>query len=102
MPMLRLVNKLDWAFDMREEREMNELTCNLAAYAHEAWSGWMKYMFESCGTKEEDGSFIILASMVKRWERQMLTKYEDLPVDEQISDIDEAHKMIAIFDDWTA
>lgn len=81
---------------------MSELTKILAAYAHEAWSGWMRYMFESCGTKNEDGSFTITASKVKRWERQSSTEYDDLPADEQISDVAEAHKMIAIFDDWTA
>ncbi len=32
----------------------------------------------------------------------MNTKYEDLPAEEQLSDVAEAHKMIAIFDDWTA
>ena len=101
MPMLRLVDKLDWAFVMKEEREMNELTCNLAAYAHEAWSGWMKHQFNKCEINK-DGTMTIPADMVSRWIRQSSTEYEDLPVEEQISDVAEAHKMIAIFDDWTA
>ncbi len=80
---------------------MNKLTQNLAAYAHEAWSGWMKYMF-SKGIENPDGSIIIPADLVERWTRQMNTPYKDLPAEEQLSDVAEAHKMIAIFDDWTA
>jgi len=80
---------------------MNELTQNLAVYAHEAWSGWMKHMF-SKSRKNQSGSVLIPADLARRWERQMGTSYDDLPADEQISDVAEAHKMIAIFDDWTA
>ena len=80
---------------------MNKLTQNLAAYAHEAWSGWMKYMF-SKSEINDDGTITIPADLVERWARQMGTPYKDLPAEEQLSDVDEAHKMIAIFDDWTA
>ena len=80
---------------------VNELTRNLAAYAHEAWSGWMEHMF-SKSVRNDDGSITIPKDLVKRWHRQMRTSYDDLPVEEQISDVAEAHKMIAIFDDWTA
>ena len=80
---------------------MNKLTQNLAAYAHKAWSGWMKYMF-TVSKVNDDGSVTIPADKVKRWNRQMNTAYEDLPAEEQLSDVAEAHKMVAIFDDWTA
>ncbi len=80
---------------------MNELTRNLAKYAHEAWSGWMKYMFVKCEIND-DGTMTIPADLVARWTRQSSTAYEDLPAEEQLSDVDEAHKMLAIFDDWTA
>lgn len=101
MPSLRLVDELDWAIDMRKEREMNELTQALAAYAHKAWSKWMEYLFVQV-IFEEDGSATIPKEFVDRWRRQMSTDYKDLPADEQISDVSEAHEMIAIFDDWTA
>ena len=82
---------------------MNELTQELAAYAHIAWSGWMKYLFaQAIEAEHGDGAVIIPKDFVERWKRQMNTKYEDLPANEQLSDVDEAHKMIAIFDDWTA
>jgi hypothetical protein len=49
-----------------------------------------------------DGSVTIPKELVERWTRQVDTSYDELPSDEQLSDIDEAHKMLAIFDDWTA
>jgi hypothetical protein len=80
---------------------VNELTRKLAEYAHEAWSKWMKYMFDKSEINE-DGTMTIPADLVERWARQSNTPYKDLPADEQLSDVAEAHKMIAVFDDWTA
>lgn len=67
----------------------------LAAGAHKAWCGWMKYMF-SKGTTNVDGSITIPAALVVRWTRQMNTEYEALPENEKDSDRDEAAKIIAI------
>ena len=92
---------IPWVPYLRKEMEMNELTCNLAAYAHEAWSGWMEHLFNKC-TLNDDGSVTIPVDLVVWWKRQMGASYKDLPADEQISDVAEAHKMIAIFDDWTS
>ena len=75
----------------------NELTTELAIYAHEAWSGWMKHMFNK-SRNNQSGTITIPKELVKRWKRQMNTSYENLPANEQLSDIDESHKMIAIFD----
>lgn len=68
----------------------------LAAYAHEAWAGWMKYLF-SLSTQLPDGSVIIPAEQVERWTRQMNTDYEDLPEDEKQSDRVEAARIMQIF-----
>lgn len=70
---------------------------SLADYAHNAWSGWMKYMFEK-STKNLDGSVTIPASLVERWMRQMETSYPMLPENEQQSDLIEADKMLEIAD----
>jgi len=67
----------------------------LAAYAHEAWSGWMRYMFGKC-LKESDGLKIPQA-LVERWTRQMQTPYAELPENEKESDRAEALKMQEIF-----
>lgn len=72
-----------------------ELREDLAEYAHEAWSGWMKYMF-SKGELNEDGTYTMPAWAVERWQRQMNAPYADLPETEKESDREEADKMLAI------
>lgn len=67
----------------------------LAAYAHEAWSGWMKYLFSKC-ENSKDG-LLIPGEFVNRWNRQSETKYGDLPENEKASDRKEASVMIEIF-----
>lgn len=67
----------------------------LATHAHEAWSGWMRYMFKK-GRQNLDGSFTIPADLVNRWKRQITTPYRDLPASEQISDQAEAQTMLGI------
>ena len=71
------------------------LTEKLAEYAHEAWSGWMRYLF-SVSTVNSDGSVTIPASMARRWTRQMNTPYQMLSSSKQRSDIVEAEKMLEI------
>jgi hypothetical protein len=59
----------------------------LAAYAHETWAGWMKYLFGK-SPRNADGSV---------WTRQMNTSYEDLPEGEKQSDRAEAIKIMRVF-----
>jgi hypothetical protein len=71
----------------------------LAEYAHEAWSGWMKYMFEKMHAVSHDGentSMVMPAWAVERWTRQANTPYADLPENEKESDRQEADRMLAI------
>jgi len=68
----------------------------LAAYSHEAWAGWMQYMFGK-GTFNDDGTWTMPADSVKRWKRQMDTPYSDLPDGENKSDLAEADKILAVF-----
>ncbi len=74
---------------------MKTLREELAKYAHDAWAGWMKYLFEK-STLNEDGTITIPAWAVKRWKRQVATRYEYLPDEEQKSDLAEADKMLDI------
>ncbi len=69
----------------------------LAAYAHDAWSGWMTYMF-SLGVMAGDGSMSIPAWAVERWHRQMTNDYADLPEVEKESDRREADRMLTILE----
>lgn len=66
----------------------------LAAYAHDAWAGWMRYMFSKC--VDHDGESVIPQWAVERWTRQMMTAYQDLPEGEKESDRAEADKILAI------
>ena len=68
---------------------------SLSAYAHDAWSGWMKYMFEK-SVLNSDGTLTIPKWAVERWSRQMNTLYSDLPEEEKESDRDEADRMLSI------
>lgn len=83
--------------------ESKDRTEALAAYAHEAWSGWMEYLFSKCtpGTHDgfEDGSLVIPPWAVERWRRQASTQYSDLPEAEKQSDREEARRMLAIMED---
>jgi hypothetical protein len=69
----------------------------LASYAHEAWSGWMNYLFGK-SRKNYDGSVTIPQGLVERWEQQVATPYPLLSAKEQQSDLDEADKMLKIVD----
>lgn len=74
----------------------------LAEYAHEAWSGWMKYLFSKgyFRNMELEGTvqqvWIMPGWARQRWERQMNTPYADLPESEKESDRKEADRMLAI------
>lgn len=71
----------------------------LAAYAHEAWSGWMKYMFDKCnidGDSESWKYFRMPSGLFYRWQRQMNTEYHELPESEKKSDRREAENMIEV------
>lgn len=71
----------------------------LAAYAHEAWSGWMRYLFSKCSVKylEAGGEgWVMDQASAERWTRQMHTPYADLPEGEKESDRAEADKILGI------
>lgn len=68
----------------------------LADYAHDAWAGWMRYLF-SISHENEDGSVTIPAQSVERWKRQMNTPYASLPEKEKESDRREAKRIISLW-----
>ena len=68
----------------------------LAEYAHDAWSGWMKYLFSKC--ENSSAGMVIPDWANERWTRQMNTNYSDLPENEKESDRDEACKIIKLLD----
>ena len=77
---------------MSEQAETRE---ELAAYAHEAWCGWMRYLFGLCHGNEA-GWTILPNWAVQRWQKQMETPYTDLSEKEKDSDRKEADRMLVI------
>lgn len=69
----------------------------LAAVQHDIWAHWMRYLF-SVGDRVDDGSVLIPADKVKRWERQIHADYDDLSEEEQASDLEQADKVLSVFD----
>lgn len=67
----------------------------LAEYAHNAWSGWMEYLF-SLSEKTKEGSVVIPKEKVERWKKQIYTLYKDLPEPEKESDREQAQKILDI------
>jgi len=84
-----------WVAFMKESNKREEKRQLLANYAHESWSGWMKYLF-SKSLKNDEGQVLIPKELVERWERQISTPYGDLTRAEQKSDLQEADKIINI------
>lgn len=82
-----------------------ELIEKLADYAHEAWSGWMKYMFDKGAingfwqmSEAEAIGWTMPKELYQRWLRQSLTPYADLPESEKESDRKEARAILAIIE----
>ncbi len=80
-----------------------DLVESLADYAHEAWCGWMEYVFtktDKVGYQDENGKMCRFASIkqkeLEQWERQIDTHYEHLSEDEKESDRIQARKIIKI------
>lgn len=77
----------------------------LAAIEHERWAKWQEYVHSKCkphiepfGLHRDDGlaDLLIPAELVKHWERQIETKYEDLTEDEKQSDRNEVFRYLKI------
>jgi hypothetical protein len=74
---------------------MNNIKEALADTQHAIWSHWMKYMF-SCGTFNEDGTWVMPKDKVERWSRQMNTDYVLLTEKEKDSDRHQADKVLSV------
>lgn len=100
--LLRTEAQLD-ALRTERQGQAVDLREALAEYAHDAWSGWMKYLFgkgDFVPWTNSDGKmearWVMPNWAVDRWSRQMRTPYADLPEEEKKSDRAEADTMLAI------
>lgn len=67
----------------------------MAAVEHERWSHWQRYV-HSKGVRQPDGSLLLPADLVSRWERQLNTKYAELDEQEKASDREQVEEYLPI------
>lgn len=67
----------------------------LAAIEHERWSHWQRYM-HSKGIRQVDGSLLLPADLVERWDRQAATPYDNLSAKEKESDRDQVSRYLPL------
>lgn len=87
-----------------KRRQDDELREALAAYAHEAWAHWMRYLFSKCINGPADSKTpiggtrpqVIPVASVERWQRQMDTPYAELSEAEKESDREQADKILKV------
>lgn len=80
---------------MDTDRIVDGLLDTLADIEHARWAKWQRYM-HSKATKQADGSLLIPAELVERWERQIETPYKSLTEDEKESDRDQVRDYLPV------
>ena len=84
------------------QTNINDLLENLldalAAIEHERWSHWQQYMHHK-GKKQKDGSLVLPAELVNRWERQIATPFEGLSDKEKDSDREQVRRYLSLIVD---
>ena len=69
----------------------------LSAQEHARWAHWQRYLHSRC-SRLPDGSLLIPASLVERWERQIDTSYENLSDSEKNSDRSQAQHTLDLLE----
>jgi len=77
------------------DRVLESVVERLAALEHERWSHWQRYM-HSKGERRSDGSLVVPAELVLRWEEQMATSYAALSESEKESDREQVRRYLPL------
>jgi len=77
------------------EHLLDGLVEQLAAVEHERWSHWQRYVHTKC-VRQPDGSLLLPAGLVARWEKQIDTKYAELDEQERESDREQVRKYLPL------
>ena len=77
------------------EHLLGGLVEQLAAIEHERWSHWQRYVHSKC-VRQPDGSLLLPAGLVARWEKQIDTKYAELDEQERESDREQVRKYLPL------
>lgn len=86
------------ALDPSSLMRLQSLIEKLADVEHERWSHWQRYLHSKC-ERSPDGSLVIPAELVDRWESQMNTPYSALSEDEKESDREQVRRYLPIIAD---
>jgi hypothetical protein len=78
------------------EEAFDELLEALASLEHERWSHWQRYVHSKCLRHGSDGSLLIPAELVKRWEQQIETPFADLSEEEKESDREQVRRYLPL------
>ncbi len=74
---------------------LNSLIEVLADIEHDRWSHWQRYVHDHA-RRQPDGGLLLPPDLVARWERQIATRYEDLPESEKESDRDQVRRYLPV------
>ncbi|MFH3480689.1 hypothetical protein [Xanthobacter variabilis] len=67
----------------------------LAAAEHERWAHWQRFVHDQA-SRMSDGSRLLPAELVERWERQIETPFGNLTEKEKESDRDQVRRYLPI------
>jgi hypothetical protein len=81
------------------EDSIAELLEELAAIEHQRWAHWQRYVHDN-GERQADGSIVLPAALVERWERQINTSYDKLSEIEKDSDREQVRKYLPLLEQW--
>jgi hypothetical protein len=73
------------------ESLLNSVIDELAEVEHERWSHWQRYMHDQ-GTRMPDGSLVLPAGLVERWDQQIKTEFPNLTEEEKESDREQVRR----------
>lgn len=74
---------------------LKALVEDLAAVEHDRWAHWQRYM-HSKGERLPNGSLVLPAELVERWETQIATSYVDLSEAEKESDREQVRRYLPL------
>jgi hypothetical protein len=75
------------------KRVLHEAMEELADIEHERWSHWQRFLHGKA-VRQTDGSLVIPADLVSRWERQMQARYADLTEGEKEGDREQVRRYL--------
>ena len=77
------------------EKRLYSVLEELAAIEHQRWAHWQRHLHEQ-GSKMGDGSLVLPADLIMRWERQIETIYDLLSEKEKDSDREQVIKIFPL------